>query len=170
MSNQGFNGETPIWYYQGETVPVRSITPCHDVNESIRHTGWYCDKHCEDKAFGIIGALSHGRFIAGYETTCNGEQVFFGDVFTDASEAANMADEHARVIADAEMDHSIKFNEARELEEKIERKKAKLCELFDIRNNPCAHWSTHPRKQIKDVIQSIRDLSETLNTDYVGVL
>lgn len=168
---QGFNDKTThIWYYMSQETPFRDIKPCHDVDTSIRHTGWWCDDYQDSKAFGIVGSLSHGRFMAGYELTMNDEHVFFAELFTDASEAAQMADEHARVIADQEMEHNVRWNEAREIEEKIERKQSKLCELFDIRNEKCAHWATHPRKQIARIIRDIRDLTRTLETDYAGVI
>lgn len=166
QNNQGFNGSTPIWYFMGEPVPVRRITPAHDFSQ-IEHTGWYCDVNCEDKAFGIVGSLSHGRFIAGYQLTTNDEQVFFDGLFTDEHDAALMSDEHARVIAEQEMEHSERWAAATDLESKIEDSFTRLRECLILRHVACMQYV---RDEITELIETIRDSREALSTEFKGVL
>lgn len=96
--DQGFNNGTSVWYtHQGEQF--RNERDAADVAR-LSHTGWFSDSHQDETAIGIVASLTHGRFIAGYRWTSNGERVYFGDVFTDEEDAARMADEHARVFAE----------------------------------------------------------------------
>lgn len=96
--NQGFDGESPIWYsHLGEQF--RNERDAGDVVH-LQYTGWFTDSYQEDTAIGIIASLTHGRFIAGYRWTSNDERVYFDEVFTDEEDAARMADEHARVFAE----------------------------------------------------------------------
>ena len=78
------------------------------------HSGWFTDSEGYDKAVGIVASLSHGRFIAGYRWTSNDERVYFDDVFTDESEAARMADEHARVFADSAREDNARYETMRD--------------------------------------------------------
>jgi hypothetical protein len=165
-NNQGFNAKTPIWYYMGEPVPVRRITPAHDFSQ-IKHKGWFCDEECNDVAFGIVGSLSHGRFIAGYQLSMNDEKVFFDGLFTDEHDAALMADEYARVIAEQEMEHSQKWNAANSLETKIDDSFSRLRECLVLRHVACM---AYVRDEITGLIETIRESRETLATEFKGVL
>lgn len=107
--DQGFNGtdqyKTAIWYCStGEQF--RNDRYCDEVSQSISHTGWFCDIYQDRKARGIVANLTHGRYIAGYEISDSGERVYFDEIHTDEKDAAFMADEHARVIAEIEIDYS----------------------------------------------------------------
>lgn len=162
---QGFNDKTiPVWYYMNESVPVRTIKPCHEII-NMRHTGWFCDPYQESKAFGIVGSLPHGRFIAGYELIENDEQVFFADIFDNANDAAHAADSHAEHIADQEREHAERFDAAQKLESLIESKTVRLCECFALR-----HKFAYMRLEISRLIETIRESRETLESDYAGVL
>lgn len=165
-NNQGFNGKMPVWHFMDESAPFRRITPAHDFSQ-IKHKGWFCDVDCNDIAFGIVGSLSHGRFVAGYQLSMNGEQVFFDGLFTDEHDCALMSDEHARIVAEAEMEHSQRFNEAQELESKIEDAFSRLRECIVLRHIACM---SYVREEISELIETIRNSRETLSTDYAGVL
>lgn len=107
--DQGFDGEgracTPVWYTH-DGAEFRNERFCDEVEGTrIGHRGWFTDD-CEDETVrGIVASLPHGRFIAGYLLSMNDERVYFPEVHTDESDAARMADEHARVIAESERDY-----------------------------------------------------------------
>ena len=96
--NQGFDGESPIWYSHGGEQFRNERDACEVLR--MRHTGWFTDSYQDDTAVGIVASLTHGRYIAGYRWTSNDERVYFDDVFTNEDDAARMADEHARVFAE----------------------------------------------------------------------
>lgn len=170
--SQGFNGASeahrvPVWYthtdeqFRGE----RFADDCEGVN--LRHTGWYTDAHQEGKARGIVGRLSHDRFIAGYYWSDNGERVYFNKVFTDEREAAQMADAHAESFADIAREHSERFDAAQTLETEIEDAFTRLRECIALRHNQCMEYV---RDEIGELIEAIREKRETLARDYSGVL
>lgn len=103
--SQGLNGKTAVWCaFSGSAV--RNERDAHDIAR-IGHRGWFTDnEYQEDMSIGIVGTLTHGRFIAGYRLTMNDERVYFDEVFTDEEDAARMADEHARVIAEQECEYA----------------------------------------------------------------
>ena len=72
------------------------------------------DSEGYDKAIGIVASLTRGRYIAGYRWTSNDERVYFDGVFTDESEAARMADEHARVFADSAREDNARYETMRD--------------------------------------------------------
>ena len=78
------------------------------------HSGWLTDSEGYDKAIGIVASLTHGRYIAGYRWTLNDERVYFDGVFTAESEAARMADEHARVFADSVREDNARYETMRD--------------------------------------------------------
>jgi hypothetical protein len=96
--NQGFDGESPIWYSHSGAQFRNERDACDVVR--LQHTGWFTDRYQDETAVGIIASLPHGRFIAGYRWTSNDERVYFDDVFTNEDDAARIADEHARVFAE----------------------------------------------------------------------
>ena len=101
---QGKNDNETMWYSFGQTC-VRNERDAHAIVR-FGHTGWFTDSEFQDDmAIGIVGTLSHGRFIAGYRLTMNDERVYFGTVFDDEDDAARMADEHARIIAERECEY-----------------------------------------------------------------
>ena len=96
--NQGFDGKSPIWYSHGGEQFRNERDACDVLR--LQHTGWFTDSYQEETVIGIIASLTHGRYIAGYRWTSNDERVYFGEIFIDETEAAQMADEHARVFAE----------------------------------------------------------------------
>lgn len=165
MLSQGFNDKDPVWYSQhGECF--RDERYC-DKMININHRGWYGDTENGEKVHrGIVGRLTHGRFIAGYEVADNEERVYFPEVFTDRDDAARMADEHARVSAEREDEYSQRWNEAQRLDELIEDKLSEVEKSFALRNHPKLgakerYWT---RKVISD-IRAFRAEREALKVD-----
>ena len=166
--SQGSNGKTPVWYcHTGEQF--RNERFCDEVPDvRIRHKGWFTDGSFQDEtARGIVASLPHGRFIAGYHLSMSEERVYFPEVFTEETDAANMADEHARIIGEAESEHAERFQAAKSLEIEIDDSFARLRECLVLRHVKCMAYI---KSEILELIESIRDKRETLKTEYSGVL
>ena len=96
-----------VWYsHAGEYF--RNERDAHEILNQ-HHSGWLTDAECHDTAIGIVASLPHGRYIAGYRWTSNDERVYFPQVFTEESDAAQMADEHARVFAESAREDNERF-------------------------------------------------------------
>ena len=70
----------------------------------LRHKGWYCDRYQDQTIFGIVVNLPHGRYLAGWSMGRQMASAVERDVYTDPDEAARMADEHARVAAENQLE------------------------------------------------------------------
>jgi len=168
--HRGMNGRTPIWYSH-EGVFRREQFADEIIN--LRHSGWYshhegwCGKDGSGLVRGLVVRLPHGRFLAGYYVGDNDEHVYFPELFTDEEDAARMADEHARVIAEQMQDDSRKWDEARKLEEESEQARERLCECWALRNNP---KFAALRDEARELCERIRAIRETLSTEYKEVL
>ncbi len=185
-AGRGMDGKTPIIHcdsdQHGGNDHFRDTRPVHDIwDEQVRrgeryarevHSGWYTDPDsCSSKdgtglCWGIVARLPHGRFLAGYEMGGSGQQVFFCDVHDDERTAANMADQHARVVAERECEYQQRWREAQELQDKIETGLRRLRELLALRHRKCMEYV---RAELADVIESIRDARETLATGYKDI-
>ncbi len=162
---QGLNDKTPVWYsHNGEQF--RNERFADDVLKS-RHTGWFTDIDQSDTARGIVAGLPHGRFIAGYVLSMNDERVYFPEIFTDESDAAGMSDEHARVIAEQESEHTARFDAAQKIETEIADAFTRLRECICLRHIACMDYI---KDEISELIESIRDKREELRANYAGVL
>lgn len=115
---RGANAGTPVWCtHAGEYF--RNERFADEVCRKIGHKGWYTDDFCDSTIRGIVASLPHNRFIAGYYWSENGERVWYPEIFSDDTDAASMADEHARVAAESEREFQEEEN-ARIAEEEQE--------------------------------------------------
>ncbi len=130
----------------------------------MRHSGWYSDCDMEETIRGIVGMLTHGRFIAGYECSENGERVYFDAVYTDETEAAHAADEHARVQAESEKEYSERWRDARNLADENDEHAEAIKELFPLRNQ-----SRRVRADVYSMIQKMRANRASLANDYSDI-
>lgn len=81
-----------------------------EVNTRMLHSGWYCDQYSDFPGEGgtyrgCVIMLSHGRFIAGYRDTSGedcGTRIDVTQTFDDEFDAAQYADECARIAAEHE--------------------------------------------------------------------
>lgn len=136
-------------------------------NSHIKHTGWFCDLYQNEKCRGLVVALPHCKFLSGYELSDNGERVYFLDVFNDERDAIRNADREAESYSEVAREHSQKFYEASELQDKNESLFARLRECLALRNNPCF---VRLRLEALEIIASIKENRDTLKDDYEGVL
>lgn len=164
--HQGFNSKLPIWYTHGG-AQFRDERFADEVTRSIDHNGWFADVHCDNTIRGIVGRLPHGRFIAGYHESVNGERVYYHEVFDDERDAALMADEHAQVVAEVMREDSERYEAAQELQSDLEGSMDRLRECLALRNKPCF---AHLREEALTLIEKIRESRETLRTDYAAYI
>lgn len=154
----GINQGAGSWYsHMGEQFRnERNADACEGGPD---HSGWFTDSEGYEKAIGIVASLTHGRFIAGYRWTSNDERVYFDEVFNDESEAAQMADEHARVFAEVEREHSARYEAMRDAEN-IAEEKREVAHLAIIARNVSAEHRTMAREAIEELRTALEVLSE----------
>lgn len=162
--DQGFNSNEPIWYtHDGEQFRRESrIDEMRDRNFG----GWYSDPDGNETAYGIIVALPHGRYLAGYYWDSNGERVYFGDIHDSERDACYAANEHARVFAETERDYRYRERDAYNLRQQIEDSMQRLRECIALRHNKCMAYI---RDEIGECIWAIRRCRETLESDYADI-
>lgn len=161
---QGSNDGRPVWYSDDERPQFRGEKPVTDI--SRRFGGYYTDPDCTDDAVGIIARLPHGRYLAGYLWSGNGERVYFPDIWNDEEMAADVADGHARVFAERETEYQTRWHEARQLADQIESAEHRLLECLALRNRECFRAL---RDEARELIGKIRDNRETLARDFADV-
>lgn len=160
--DNGIDNGKQIWYsHAGEQF--RNERDCTDISRRD-YNGWYTDVHQYDTAIGIVAGLPHGKFLSGYRWTSNDERVYFSDIFEDESDAANMADEHARVFSEACMEDSYKFEECRKLENEEEEAIERLQECLALRH--CDKLSKDYAEEAKKIVERIREIRASLKADY----
>lgn len=164
--SQGFNDtgasigpKTPVWYCH-DGAQFRNERYADNIAR-MRHSGWYSDCDMEETIRGIVGMLTHGRFIAGYECSENGERVYFDAVYTDETEAAHAADEHARVQAESEKEYSERYRDASNLRDDIADHESAIAELFPLRNQ-----SRRVRADVYSNLAKLRTKRASLANDY----
>ena len=168
----GFNGEgrhrVRVWYtHTGEYFrnerDAKDYLPLHSRHQGLH--GWYTDTDCRDTAVGIVAALPHSRFLAGYRWTSNGERVWFDTVHDDAKDAALTANEHARVFAEHAREDDERSRAANDLQYEIEEGARRVAELFALRhrNGRCFE---HVRDELARALESLRAKRHTLTTEY----
>jgi hypothetical protein len=165
-SSVGLSRGRESWYSMDNAECFRREKYASDVI-SLRYTGWYTDVYDNETARGIIVLLPHGRIIAGYEWSANGEKVYFPTIYSEEGDAAHAADGHAESFAESSREESEKYQAARDLESEIEDSLIRLRECVVLRHRKCMGYV---REEIADLIESIRDKRETLATDFKDYL
>lgn len=166
--SQGFNGtdkyKTPIWYcHTGEQF--RGERYADDIaGACIRHTGYYTHTDCQEKARGIVARLPHGRFIAGYEWSCNGERVYFPDVHDDEYDAARAADSHAEYFADTAREDNERFDAMQDAENEAEEKQKEFKLAYMARHVSAEHLEL--AREALEELRSARDVLAGATRDY----
>jgi hypothetical protein len=106
------------WHTNDSDEHFRNERFAHEIGHRLPR-GWFTDTDGQDTAIGIVAGLSHGRYIAGYRWTSNGERVYFAGVFDNEIDAARMADEHARVFAELAREDAERYDAMREAEDEV---------------------------------------------------
>lgn len=161
---------TPIWYTHCGAEFRDEFCDEIEVNgyKLIDHQGWYTDgDYASETARGIVVRLPHGRFLAGYYLSMNGERVYFPRVYDELRDAIYAADEHARRIGEQESEYQNRWNAARRIEDEIAGKLARLSECLALRHKPA--FRARMRREIQALIAAIRDKRDELKADYSDV-
>lgn len=145
------------------------------TNERNRVAVWYThcgpefrnERYCDEIARSIVARLPHGRFIAGYVQSVNDERTYYPEVFDDERDAALMADEHARVMAERERECNERWHAARDLENDTESKLHRLRECLALRHRKCM---SYVRVEIGQLIETIRANRARLAGEFADVL
>ena len=164
--SQGFNGtdkyKTPIWYcHAGEQF--RDERFCDDVAQ-IGHTGWFTDTDGGEKARGIVGRIPHGRFIAGYHWSPNGERVYFPEVYDNETEAARAADSHAEAFAESAREDRERFDAMQDAENEAEEKQKEFKLAYMARHVSAEHLEL--AREALDELRSARDALASATAEY----
>ena len=164
--SQGFNGtdkyKTPVWYsHTGEQF--RNERFCDDVAR-IGHTGWYTDTDGLGQARGIVGNLTHNRYIAGYHWSSNGERVYFPEVYGDETEAARAADSHAEAFAESACEDRERFNAMCAAESEAEEKEREFKLAFMARHVSAEH-AERAREALAE-LRVARDALASVTAEY----
>ena len=164
--SQGFNGtdkyKTPIWYsHTGEQF--RNERFCDDA-AWIGHTGWFTGNFQDEKARGIVGNLTHNRYIAGYHWSSNDERVYFPEVYDDETEAARAADSHAKAFAESAREDSERFNAMQDAELETEEKERAFKRAFMARHVSATHKEL--AREALEELRSARDALASATADY----
>lgn len=153
----GFNNDTPVWYCH-TGAQFRDEKFADECTNGPVHKGWFTDMHGDEKARGIVGRLPHGRFIAGYCWSANGERVYFSKIFDEETEAAQMADEHARVFAESAYEDSARFDAMQYAEFDCEEKLLEVQKAFALRHD----WRFGGFERVAHAIEELREAREEL--------
>lgn len=168
--SQGFNDsdcgplapKRPVWYTH--TGPkFRNERFADECDGGPDHTGWFTSDDQHAKMRGIVGRLSHGRFIAGYHSSDNDERVYFGDVYDDEREAARAADSEAERIAEDEREYNERWRAARDLADECDTLQNDVRELFPMRHHARA------RRELAAAVESLRSKRAELKNDYSDI-
>ena len=131
----------------------------HECAGGPNHRGWYTDSDGNDKVVGIVASLPNGKFITGYRWASNGERVYLNGVYTDETEAARMADLHARVFAEAVMEDSARYEAMCGAEDTAEEKR-KVARLAIMARNVSLEHREMAREAIGELRTALEILSE----------
>lgn len=154
-----YEKKIPVWYTHGGAV-FRDERYADDIEGAhIDHTGWFADVDCSNKVRGIVGRLSHGRFIAGYAVSDTGERVYFAQVFTDESDAATHADKEAEKYAETEREYSERYQAAQDLDHEISEVSRNVARMFKLRHTD-GFDSAADYRELEDGIAELRTLKD----------
>lgn len=99
-------GKARGFYLASDGQPFTRWQWCDEVDGvHIRHTGWYCDDDQCDTIRGIVAALPHGRFLAGWSMGEGMASTIDANVYDTAEEAAYSADSMAERAAESEREY-----------------------------------------------------------------
>lgn len=163
--------ESPVYYtHCGQQFPREKFADEFRTEwgtQLVDHSGWFTDMHQDETVRGIVVALPHGRFLAGYEWSCNGERVYFTDIYDCERDAVYAADGHAESFAEQCREDYEKVRAAENLQDTIAENIARLRECIAMRNNKCFDYV---RDEIAELIPRIRDDRVTLQTEFANYI
>ena len=163
----GKNAGESVFYWFGDNLPYSWADDCEGGSS---HTGWFTNddgttyKDGSGLARGVVVQLppcpgfKDGRYLAGYWWGDNGEFVIWPDLFKTESEAARMADEHARVFAESAREDNARYEAMRNAEDTAEEKRESARLAIMARNVSLEH-----REMAREAIDDLRTALEILS-------
>lgn len=168
--HQGCDANGTSIHYCDKGKPYFKRERYSDDIVAMRHTGWSIDTECSETLRGIVVRLPHGRYLAGYFNSAMDEHVYYSTIHHDEDEAARIADEHARVIAEQELEYSERYLAMSQIEVQIEDKTWDLRQEVELRNFKSHCVSKEIRRQvIRGLIAHIRLMRKNLATSFKGM-
>ncbi len=169
----GHNYNRPVLScFDESSLPVRSIKFADEMPDAYRidHKGWFADAdgHGDRGTIrGIVAFLPHGRMLAGYYWSDNGEYVLFTDeVFTDARDAVISADHVAEKYADICREDDEKWQRVGRAETAVEDAAEELRDAWVLRR-----MGRRDSDDVRELVQKLREAREELRAvtaDYEG--
>lgn len=169
-----FNGTRPvISCFDESALPVRSVKFADEMKDVYRldHRGWFADYdgHGDMGVIrGIVAFLPHGRMLAGYHWSENGEYLLFTDeVFTDARDAVISADQEAEKYAELCREDDEKFQRMGRAETAVEDTAEELRDTWALRR-----MGRRDSDDVLELVQKLREAREELRAataDYEAV-
>lgn len=156
-----------IWYTQSGQFFKREEFVDEVEGSRIDHRGWFSDADCDNTYRGIVVKLPHGRFLAGYYMSDNGERVYFDTIYTDINDAINEADSEAQRLAEDEKEYNERWREARDLQDECEEIMKRIEELWALRHHPKLGESSG--EELREKLEELREKRNKLATDYKDV-
>lgn len=155
-------------WYSHVNPNFRNERKAHEVLSHMRYTGWFSDADAEETICGMVASLPHGKFLAGYYQSMNGEVVWLNEIHDDAEDAARSGDGEAESLAEKEREYSERWREARgiaedQIPEKIKRRTE--CLLLARIN----HDREGMREEACNLKSEIKDLQYELSHDYKDI-
>ena len=142
----------PAWYTQGGPAFERERFAEEVSPRRIDHKGWFTDTDGGETARGIVAALPHGRYLAGYLWTDNDERVYFPTLYTDEDDAASAADRHANRFADGARDDSERFDRMQDAETACTDAAESLRDAWALRRS-----GRRTSDDVREAVQALRD-------------
>ena len=162
--SRGLNNKRPVYYSFSQVFERQKFA---DEILQSGNRGYYSDIDCDSTIRGIVVKLPHGKFIAGYYWSDNGEYVYYPEIETDENDAARSADHYAEQYAELCREDSERFDAAQKLQFDISDSIKRLRECIKLRNVACMDYV---RSEIIETIEKIKSMRDELATTYAGVL
>jgi hypothetical protein len=161
----GRNDNRPvITAFSESALPMRWVKNADDMIH-LKHRGWFTDIEGLESTRGIVAALPHGKFLAGYVWKVNDEHVLFLDIHDTPEDAAHAANRHAKRFAEYTREDAERFEAMILAEFDVEEKTPALQRALLLRK----HSHLGGRDRARDAVDALRKARETLTaatTDY----
>lgn len=164
-----YETRTPVWYTHS-SLPFRTTWADEVDGSHIDHKGWYDHPDTSTVYRGLVIRLPHGRFLAGYHMTMNGESVIFQNVYSGedgAIDAALDADSEAQYYAEKEYEYQERFIMKAALADELDDLQRNFRRMFKLRHTD-GFDSASDYRDIEWHIEKMRDTKNKLK-DYKDI-
>lgn len=125
-------------YYCMSWMGLREVGKAHELNQWIKHTGWFADSFQDGLIIGYVLQLpareNTPRYIpAYYSTDSDGVTIYPLDWYEDAEEAARAADRYAEIYAEECREYSAKDQAEQQIEDCHEEAQNAISEFHEIK-------------------------------------